>query len=331
MAELQVGLLSCGGMARTLARALNRSERARIAMVCDVVEAAAKGFGEELGVPWTTRVEDVLAEDGIGAVIVATPNFTHADVVTQAAQARKHIFCEKPMALSVADCDRMIAACDRAGVHLCIGQVLRYLPVFDHIHRLVGEGRIGAPFAMRVSRLGGWGETQPWRQRRATSGGPLFEINAHELDFMRYILGEPEVVYATGSQRVLTAVDYEDTAIVSVRFAGGAHGVLHSSIGATLGGYDGVIQGTEGTLTFNNWPSTLEWKRTDGESRRMRDEEITAPDAHLRELTHMIDAALDGVPPAISGRDGRAVVAMAEAAVRSMETGAPVRVAPVGA
>lgn len=297
-------------------------------MVCDVLETAAQGFGAELGVPWTTRVEDVLADARLGAVIVATPNFTHADVVIQAAAAGKHIFCEKPMALSVADCDRMIAACARAGVHLCIGQVLRYLPVFDHIHRLIGAGCIGVPFAMRVSRLGGWGETQPWRQKRKTSGGPLFEVNAHELDFMRYILGEPEVVYATGSQRVLTGVDYEDTAMVSVRFAGGGHAVLHSSIGAQLGGYDGIIQGTEGTMAFTNWPSSLTWKRADGTSARLGDPELTAPDPHLRELNHLITAALDDVPPAISGRDGRAVVAMAEAAVRSIASGAPQRVSP---
>ncbi len=327
--ELRVGLLSCGGMARALARSLNTSGRARIAMVCDVLESAASAFGTALDVPWTTRIEDVLSDGSIRAVIVATPNHTHADVVEQAAAAGKHIFCEKPMALSVADCDRMLTATEAAGVHLCIGQVLRYLPVFEHTHRLIAEGRIGRPFAMRISRLGGWGETQSWRQRRATCGGPLFEINIHELDFMRYILGEPEVVYATGSQSVVSTVDFEDTALVTVRFAGGGHAVLHSSIGSAIPDYTAVIQGSEGTLAFRNGDS-VEWKRPDGQGGRLQGEALAVPDAHLRELSHLIDAVLDGVPPAISGRDGRAAVAMAEAAVRSIQTGAPVALPPMG-
>ena len=315
-------------MARVLARALNSLERARIGMVCDLVEGAASSFGSELGVPWTTSIEEVLANPEISAVIVATPNFTHADVVVQAAQAGKHVFCEKPLALSVADCDRMIAATDSAGVALCVGQVLRYYPVFTQIKSLLDAGTIGQPFAVRISRLGGWGETQPWRQRRESCGGPLFEINAHELDYMRYLLGEPEVVYATGSQLVQHGVDFEDTAFVSVRFAGGAHGVLHSSIGAALGGYTGIIQGTEGSLAFTNWPGSIQWKRFDGNSGRLASDELTTPEPHARELTHLVEAALDGVAPVISGRDGRAVVAMAEAAVSSMASGQPVSVTP---
>lgn len=324
--ELQVGLLSCGGMARTLAAALNRLERAEIARVCDVVEDAARGFGEQLGVPWTTDPGEVLADSAIRAVIIATPNYTHREMVERAAAAGKHIFCEKPLALHVADADAMLAATARAGVHLVVGQVLRYLPVFEHMKRLIDAGTIGRPFAARISRLGGWGERQEWRQRRETSGGPLFEVNAHEIDYLRYILGEPETVYATGSQRVIPSVDFEDTAFVSIRFRGGAHGVLHSSIAAALGGYTGVIQGDQGTIAFTNWPSSIEWKRFDGGSGRLAGDELAVPDAHERELSHLVDAALDGTPPAISGADGRAVVAIAEAAAASIQSGAPVRV-----
>ena len=269
----------------------------------------------------------MLGDPAIGAVIIATPNFTHADLVVQAAQAGKHIFCEKPLALSVADCDRMIAAARAAGVHLCVGHVLRYLPVFDRMKAMIGEGVIGEPFAMRVSRLGGWGEQAAWRQRRATCGGPLFEVNAHELDYLRYVLGEPETVYATGSQTVLHSTDFEDTVFVSVRFRGGRHGLLHSSVAAALGSYTGLIQGAEGTIGFTNWPSRIDWKRFDGTGGTIREPELVAPDAHERELTHLVDAALDGRTPAIRGEDGRAMVAIAEAAVASMASGEAIRVA----
>ncbi len=322
---LNVGLLGCGGMAKALAKALGRVPRARISRVCDVVEDAARTAGVEFTVPWGTSPEEVLADPAVGAVIVATPNFTHADLVGQAAQAGKHIFCEKPMALTVADCDRMIAVTRSAGVHLCIGHVLRYLPVFDHMKRLIDGGIIGEPFAVRVSRLGGWGERAAWRQRRDLSGGPLFEINAHEIDYMRYILGEPVSVYASGTQAVVKQADFEDTIFLTVRYAGGGHGVLHSSIGAARGGYTGEIQGTEGTISFTNWPSRIDWKRFDGTAGSVQDAELHVPDPHERELAHLVEAALDGVAPPIGGADGRAAVAVAEAAGRSMQTGEVVR------
>ena len=326
-APLSIGLIGCGGMAQVLARAANRLPRARVVKVCDVFADAARSFGQELGVPHTADPGEILADETIPAVIIATPNFTHADLVVRAAEAGKHIFCEKPLALGTADCDRMIAAAHRASVHLVVGQVLRYLPVFHHIKRLIDEGTIGTPFAMRTARLGGWGHPQAWRNKRETSGGPLFEVNAHELDYFRYILGEPETVYATGSRRVVDIVDFEDTAFVSITFRGGAHAVLHSSIAATLGGYSGVIQGTEGTITWNCWPDSLEYKRFDGATGKLAGkEQLPAPDAHEREISHLVDAVLDGTPPAITGADGRAVIAMAEAAVQSMETGQPVRV-----
>ncbi len=331
MAEaLGVALLGCGGMGRTLAQTARKLDRARLVGVWDVAPAAAEAAGATLEAPWFTDLRRILADPAVGGVIVATPNYTHREVVEAAAAAGKHIFCEKPLALRTADCDAMIAAAAAAGVHLCVGHVLRYLPVFDRMKQLVDAGAIGQPFAMRTSRLGGWGEAAEWRRRRATSGGPLFEVNAHELDYMRYILGEPESVYATGSQTVVTDTDYEDTVFVTIRFAGGHHGVLHSSIGAAGGGYSGVIQGTDGVISFTNWPSRIHVHgfAEGGARETIGEESLTAPDAHVRELTHLVEAALDGTPPPIGGRDGRAAVAMAEAAVASIQTGQAVTIRP---
>ncbi len=326
---LQVGLLSCGGMARTLGRALGKVPRAQLAQVCDLDGAAARAFGEEMGVPWTTDAQALLADDRIAAVIIATPNFTHVDLVEVAAKAGKHIFCEKPLALSTADADRMLAATRAAGVHLVVGHVLRLLPVFDHIRTLVADGVLGRPFALRITRAGGWGERQPWRQQRRTSGGPLFEVNVHELDFMRCLLGEPQSVYAMGANAVVSGVDFEDTAMVSVRFAEGAFGALHCSIGAALPEYTGTLQGTEGTLRFSNGgPRRIDWKRFDGTAGELSGDALAVPDAHVRELGFLVAAALDGVTPQLRGEDGRAAVAMAEAAVRSMQSGKIEPVAP---
>lgn len=323
---LGVGLLGCGGMAKSLGHAVRRLPRARLVRVCDVVPEVAAAAGVEFAVPATTDAAEVLSDPAVRAVIVATPNFTHADLVLQAAAAGRHIFCEKPMALTVADCERMRAAVVAARVQFCVGHVLRYLPVFDHMKRMVDAGVIGAPFAMRTTRLGGWGASQSWRQRRDLSGGPLFEVNIHEIDYQRYLLGEPETVYATGSQRVVMQTDFEDTVFLSLRYASGAHGVLHSSLGAPRGSYSGEIQGTEGIIAFTNGPSRIEWRRFDGDSGAVGEEDLHALDAHERELNHLVEAVLDGVPPPIGLADGRAAVAVAEAAVRSLCSGQVERV-----
>ena len=182
---------------------------------------------------------------------------------------------------------------------------------------------------MRITRIGGWGERQPWRQQRRTSGGPLFEVNVHELDFLRSILGEPESVYALGANHVVAGVDFEDTAMVSVRFADGAFGTLHCSIGAALSEYTGTLQGTEGTLRFSNGgPRRIDWKRLDGTAGELSGAVLAVPDAHVRELGFLVSAALDGVVPELRGEDGRAAVAMAESAVRSMQSA---QVEPVAA
>src|SRR5690242_17013614 len=125
MTELRFALIGCGGMGRYEAKVLGEIPRARLVAVCDVRAESAEEFGREMGVPALTDPAAAIGSPDVDAVIVATPNGLHTQIVLDACKAKKHVFCEKPMAFTLAECDQMIAAAEQNGVRLMVGQVLR--------------------------------------------------------------------------------------------------------------------------------------------------------------------------------------------------------------
>ncbi|HID11748.1 MAG TPA: Gfo/Idh/MocA family oxidoreductase, partial [Candidatus Latescibacteria bacterium] len=237
------------------------------------------------------------------------------------ARAGKHIFCEKPMALSVASCDRMIAAAEDAGVKLMVGQVLRYIPRFAKIKEIVDSGVLGGPFAISIVRMGrGWGAADVhWRRRRDMVGGVLFEVSVHELDFMCYIMGEVERVAAFTGRYIHRDIDYEDTAQVLLRFRNGGLGSLVAGVSSAIGVYEGKMLCGKGSL-FWGWDG-IRYRTFEGEEVRVGEDELpTEPGVH-RELREFVEAVREGKPATIPGEEGRRAVEVVEAAYRSAETG----------
>lgn len=323
MDELLIGLIGAGNMGKSLARGVAACEEGRIVAVADPAEGAAEAAAAELAedgeIDVYTDVRAMLEREDIAAVLVAVPNFLHAEVTCQAAEAGKHVFCEKPMALNVADARAMIEACDAAGVKLMIGQVLRYLPPYVWIIDLVRSGKLGEPFGMQVTRIGGgWGGQfgQSWRMRKETSGGPLFEISAHEIDFMRQILGEAQTVYASMDNYVNPDLDYEDFVHVVINFQQGGRGALLAGHAAKLGSYDGKIFCTDGTLFFDNKTGQVTYKIDDEETRTISYAETGEGYERGvdREIREFIEAVLYDTEVPIPGIEGLRNIEIAQAA-----------------
>jgi predicted dehydrogenase len=300
----------------------------RLAAACDVDEARARATAEAAGgdVLVFTNVDALLAQDGVPAVIVATPNFTHHEIVLKALAAGKDVFCEKPMALTVADCDAMIAAARQHGRKLMVGQVLRLITVFAEVRRLVGEGLIGTPRAMRVLRAGARSSGQPgraratWRMQRANTGGLLFEVNVHEFDFMRAIMGEAAEVSATMANFFHPEQDYEDHAIVTVRFRAGGAGVLEASTAHAIGTTEGIITGEQGSILYN-WGKNSVAYRLAAAGNELVDVPVErdAGRSVQSELASFARWVLDDEPPVVTAEDGRRAVQLAEAAYRAAQ------------
>jgi UDP-N-acetylglucosamine 3-dehydrogenase len=322
MDQLQIGLIGGGNMGKSLARGVAECEDALIAAVADPVEGVAEVAAEEIGegdVATFTSVSEMLAEDEIRAVIVAVPNYLHPEVTMRAAEAGKHVFCEKPMALKVADARAMIDACESAGVKLMIGQVLRYNSPFAWMLDQVRSGDLGEPFGMQVTRIGGgWGGKYlaPWRLEKETCGGPLFEINAHEIDFMRQVMGEAETVYAAMDNYVTPEVDYEDFVQMIVNFQSGGKGALLAGHSAKMGSYDGKIFLTEGTIMFSNQEREVRWV-AEGEKPQTISYEKAGKGYEpgvQREIREFVEAVLDDTEVTIPGSEGLRNTEIAQAA-----------------
>ncbi len=327
--SLGVGLVGCGVMGECLARQLVALPQARLVAVADPVCERAEALGAELSTEVLCDAEALWERTDIDVVLIAVPGYLHRPLVEAAASASMHIFCEKPLALTVSDCDAMIARTASAGVALGVGQVLRYYPAFAKAKEIADAGTLGKPFSAVLIRVGGgWGEPSGarWRLERAKSGGLLLEVSAHELDFLRVMLGEPTSVSAAGGQYVHRNQDYEDMVHVQIRFAGGGAGTLIAGQTGSLGGYQVRVYYTGGTLFFDGW-KTLCYQPFDGEEVVLGPEALPDEDPVRWELRLFLDALLEGRPPPVTGEDGRMAVAMAEAAYASLESGLP---APVG-
>src|SRR5438876_8960211 len=251
---MEVGLIGCGGMGMSLARSLNATGVARIAAVADVDADRARAAAVELSARAFEDHRAMLAAGEVAAVLVASPPFLHRPLSEDALAAGCHLFVEKPLAPTLDDCDAILQAAESAGRTLMVGQVMRYYPTWRYIRERVAAGAIGQPFGALVTRVGGgWGSySVPWRRELAKSGGMLMEVNAHEIDFLCEILGEPRRVYAAMGRFLDTDIDYPNLAFVSIHFASGGLGLLHASQISALGDLSGKIEGEAGSIFYQD-------------------------------------------------------------------------------
>jgi predicted dehydrogenase len=330
--KLRIGLIGCGGMGASLVQAAAGLERAEIVAVADIIKDKAEALGKKIGAqPYGDDGEKLLARDDIAGVIVATPPNVHRDPVERCARAGKHIFCEKPMATDVSDCDAIIAAVDKAGVKLQMGQVLRYLPMQATTIDLVRLGVYGDPIAVSIARIGGgYGAAylNTWRASHVESGGVLMEVNAHELDLMGQLLGDAKSVCAHAHNYINKDLTTPDQVFMIVDFESGAMGELHSSFASAIGETSCKVQCTKGAIFYRSGPgleATLWHGPSKGEVVAVPGKEINVEEPVMREVREWVDAVVDDTPVTIPGIEARKAVELAEAAYESARTGQPVK------
>lgn len=325
--KVRVGLVGCGVMGKSLATQLRTIEQAELVAACDVVEDAVKAFAEEFGIWATTNLDELLGHDDIDAVLIATPAYLHAEQTIAAAEAGKHVFCEKPMALTVEDCDQMIEVCLKNNVNLMVGQVLRYFPIHAKVKELVDSGEFGRLLCLTIHRLGGgftgvW--AKDWRKSKALSGGMLMEVSIHELDYLRWVGGEVESVFAVGENFLHPDCDYPDCILITLKFRSGALGILHASQVSIANSYGGRADCEKGSLLFPQlWSGEL-IVQTESERKVFKAEEMSRENPVRRELREFVESIIERRPPPITGEDGRSAVALAVAVYQSIETREPI-------
>ncbi len=251
MEKVRVGVIGSGFIGNIHVDGLKHCPDAEVAAVASKTPGKARQFADARGIP--DAYEDyrqLLARDDIQAVTVGVPNYLHEEVVTAAAQAGKHIMCEKPFARTFDEAERMLAAVRSAGVKLVYGEMLCFAPKYVRAKRLVDEGALGKVFLVKQSEEHD-GPHMPWFwDVNLSGGGVLLDMGCHSIEFARWILNRPPVKSVQATLGTFVHGDRtqgEDHSICIIEFADGAIAVAENSWGKT-GGIDDrcEIYGTKG-------------------------------------------------------------------------------------
>lgn len=322
-------LIGCGRAGMIHARNYkNKLENAKIVACADAVPQAAEAAAAELGITrWTVDYRDVLADDSVNAVIVVAPTDLHKQIVLDSAAAGKHIFCEKPMAMTVEECDEMIAACEKHHVKLQIGFMRRFDASFREAKRLLDEGSIGELVQIH-SNTRGPSKPRPWMYDIRKSNGILAEVNSHDIDAVRWMAGSDiDTVYAVaGNFRNPEAreayPDYYDSVLMTGTLKNGVHFCIDGAAYVQYG-YDAKMEiiGTKGKICVGR--SDKEFVRCTTVEGGTQTPFINSwmtlfTDAYLAEDASFVNAVLHDLPVEVSGVDGRMAVAAVEAGNRSI-------------
>jgi predicted dehydrogenase len=332
MDDLRIAVVGAGRIGLTHAENLARRIRgARLTAVTTSDEARGAAVRSCCGdVAVYPDLESLLSAGNLDAVCICSSTSAHADNVEACAAAGLHIFCEKPLALTVEDCDRAIAAADGAGVKLMLGHVRQFDAGHIEAKRFIDEGAIGKPLVFRAIS-GDVDPPPPSFADPSVSGGLLLDAMYHDLYLSRWFLDdEPVRAYAEGGALVdeaIGAVGDVDNAVAVLRFGRGAMANFFVSR-TTRYGHDVRVEviGEEGAVRIGGSPHTP--LRLLDRSGVHHDLPFTTAErfdeAFVKELQVFVDCVLDDEVPPVTGQDSRATVAVGIAATRAMHESRPV-------
>jgi myo-inositol 2-dehydrogenase/D-chiro-inositol 1-dehydrogenase/scyllo-inositol 2-dehydrogenase (NAD+) len=309
---------------------------AALAAISDSLPGARAAVKAELdGIVEYANYDDLLDDPSVQAVVIAAPTAMHREIAVAAAEHGKHIFCEKPMAMNATECDAMIAAGDQAGVVLQIGFMRRFDENFLSAYERIREGEIGEVVLVKSCTHG---PTYPkaWMFDLKQSNGPLAEVCSHDIDTLRWFTGgEFSEIYAIADNYRTPEAreshpDFYDQVLLTARFNNGAQGCITGAQGVHYA-YDSRVEilGTHGLISIGGLNSGSTFVCT-------REKELRSPavvswsslyrDAYLAEDIEFISAIREQRPARVTGRDGRAAVAVVNAGNRSIAERRPVTV-----
>jgi myo-inositol 2-dehydrogenase/D-chiro-inositol 1-dehydrogenase len=336
--ELRFGLIGAGRIGPVHAETLAfRVPQARLAAIADLKQPAAQAVASRCNIPKiVSSGAEIIADPAIDAVAICSPTDTHADLIVAAAKAGKHIFCEKPISLSLKEIDRALAAVESAGVKLQVGFNRRFDSNFLRVRQAVESGEIGTPNLFHIVSRDPF--PPPLAYLRG-SGGIFLDMMVHDFDMARFLMGEEvEEVFAAGAVMVDPGFAKEndfDTAVVLLRFRSGALGTIDNSRKSTFG-YDQRVEilGSKGKIASENrYPNQV---TVSGERCVYSDLPYNFfmqryTDSFAAEIQAFTEAVLEDKPIQVTGADSRIPVVMALAAGKSSEEHRPVRISEVSA
>ena len=306
------GLIGCGDIAaRRVAAALRDSPHSSFVAVARRQAGLAEAFAREHGArrahaDW----RDLVRDDEVDAVYVATPVRLHAEQAIAAAEAGKHVLCEKPMAISAAECETMIAAAERNRVRLGVAYYRHLYPVVAKMRELLTSGEIGQPILVQVDVFepfdAGPGQPRSWLlDKHHAGGGPMMDFGCHRIEVLLDLLGPVREVQGFPANVRFRDRNVEDTCVAHFRFHNGAEAVLAVTHAASERRDTFDVYGTAGSVHVPVLNDGVIKIATAGGSREER--HPPHPNLHQPLVEDFVAAVREGRNPAVGGPGGLAV------------------------
>ena len=330
--KLRFGVLGVGRIGKIHAENLvNRIPGAEVVVLSDVIPDELAAVAAKFNVRTTfSDYKQVLKLSDVDAVAICTPTNAHYQMILDAAAAGKHIFCEKPIDLSIEKIKVINQQVEKCGVQLMVGFNRRFDPNFLKVREIVKSGKVGVPHVLKITSRD---PSPPPETYIRASGGLFLDMTIHDFDMARYLMGsEVTEVYARASVLVdpvfQKAGDW-DTAIVTLAFENGALGTIDNSRKAVYG-YDQRVEvfGSEGMVTVkNNTPDNhIYLDRTGAHSSLPLNFFMDRyTESYLREMQAFVDSVQNNKPVPVTGTDGLMAVAIGLAAAKSVRENRPVK------
>jgi len=314
MSSIRWGLIGAGDIVRKrVAEALRDARDSELAAVSRARADLVERFARDVGAPrWHASWRDLVRDPDIDAVYVATPVRLHAEQTIAAAEAGRHVICEKPMAMNVAECDRMIAACRANNVRLGVAYYRRFYPAVRRAAEILASGEIGEPVFAQMMASEPFdpqpGAPRYWLvQRFESGGGPMADFGCHRVEVLLHLLGPVRRATSLVANVVLRR-EVEDTAVGLLHFEGGmcAVVVVTNAAADRLDTLD--LFGTKGSIRVAALNSgEIVVRGADGDR---RESHPPPPNVHVPLVEDFVGAVRDGRDPAVDGQVGRAVAAV---------------------
>ncbi len=335
---VRIGILGSQFVSTIHVESLKTVPGAEVLAVASPTETHVKAFATKHGIPHAfTDYRKLLEMDEIDVVVLGIPNDLHCQVTVDAAAAGKHVICEKPLCLNLAEADRMIAACRKAGVKLLYAEELCFAPKYVRLKKLLDDGALGKPVLLKQSEKHDGPHAAHFWDVNRSGGGVTMDMGCHAIEFFRWMLGKSRIrsVYAQMSTSVHAAKTRgDDNALLILEFEDGTTALAEESW-TKLGGMDdrAEVHGSRGVayanllqgnsiLTYSDTGYDYAVEKagsTKGWSFTMYEEAWNY--GFPQEFAHFIDCIATGKEPLETGEDGRAVLEAVFAAYQSAGTG----------
>ncbi len=321
MTKLKIGIIGAGYIGGVHASILARDERVHLAAVHDVAHDTGQRLANSCGARSAESAAEVI--EICDAVYITTPNTKHTELAIAAAQAGKHVFCEKPMATSLAEAQAVLEAAGKSDAVFQVGHNRRFAPVYTTLKHLLESHQ---PHSAHVKMNRGELLQPQWVGNPQITGGFLYETTIHMFDMMRFLFGEITMLQALGSTH-----EYPETDDFSIlmQFASGIHATFASSADAGwLFPFERVeVFCHHSTIVTREMESIVYNQSLDGRNIEQSMHQLAKEErwGYQQEDQSFIDSIIKGLPPAVTSADGYKSVELVEGCYRSVRTGAAVK------